>query len=177
MTAARAILGLVAAGIAVPAAAERTAPPPPALAYAFTLEVTLAAPIEQGTVDGKRRRFIPITGGRVSGPRLSGTILPGGGDWQAIGPDGLTELDARYSLRLADGTIVGIENAGIRAATPEVASRIARGEPVARDQYYFRTTPRFTVAAGPHDWLRRTAFVATGERLPDRVVVDFYEVR
>jgi hypothetical protein len=40
-----------------------------------------------------------------------------------------------------------------------------------------RTTPRFVVADGPHDWLRRHAFVARGVRLPDRVLIDFYVVR
>ncbi len=173
----RGIIGAaVGAMLAVPVAADTPPAPAPALTYAFSFAVTLAPAIEQGTVDGKRMRFVPITGGTVYGPRLQGEILPGGGDWQAIGPDGLTELDARYTLKLADGTVVAVTNPGVRAATPEVAARIARGETVPPDSYYFRTSPRFTVAPGKYDWLRRTLFVARGQRLPDRVIVDFYSV-
>ena len=173
----RGILAAAGAALAaMPAAADTPVAPAPELTYAFSFSVTLAPPVEQGTVDGRRTRFIPITGGTVYGPRLQGEILSGGGDWQAIGPDGLTELDARYSLKLADGTVVGVTNPGVRAATPEVAARIAAGEVVGPDDYYFRTSPRFTVAPGKYDWLRRTMFVARGQRLPDRVVVDFFAV-
>ena len=31
--------------------------------------------------------------------------------------------------------------------------------------------------AGPHEWLRRSTFVARGIRKPDHVLVDFYVVR
>ena len=128
---------MMLAGVAAAApVADGPAAPAPTLTYAFSVEVTLAPPVEQGVVDGQRMRFVPITGGRIHGPRLSGSVLPGGGDWQAI----------------------------------------ARGEAVAADSYYFRTSPRFTVGAGRHEWLRRTMFVARGVRLPDRVTIDFYAV-
>ncbi|GGB31592.1 UPF0311 protein [Sphingomonas metalli] len=168
-----AMLGLAGAAAV---AQDRPAANAPALRWAFSARVELAAPVEQGQVDGKRMRFVPITGGRVYGPRLSGTVLPGGGDWQAIGPDGLTEVNARYALRTADGTVIDIVNSGVRTATPAVSDRIARGEAVGPDDYYFRTVPRFTVGKGQHEWLRRTLFVARGVRLPDHVVIDFYEV-
>lgn len=165
-------LGLAAAA----PAQDRPAAPAPGLRWAFSAQVELALPVEQGQVDGKRMRFVPIAGGRVYGPRLTGTVLPGGGDWQAIGPDGLTEVNARYTLRTADGTMIDVVNAGIRTASVEVTERIARGQPVGVEDYYFRTVPRFTVGRGPHAWLRRTLFVARGVRMPDHVVIDFYEV-
>lgn len=152
------------------------AAPPPTLTWAFSARVELAPPIEQGTVDGQRRRLVPITGGRVYGPRLTGVVLAGGGDWQAIGPHGLTEVNARYTLRAADGTVIDVVNAGVRTASEGVTDRIARGEPVPVDAYYFRTSPRFSVAPGALEWMRRTLFVARGVRMPDHVVIDFYTV-
>ncbi|MEP6785312.1 MAG: DUF3237 family protein [Sphingomonadales bacterium] len=74
------------------------------------------------------------------------------------------------------GAVVDVVNAGVRTASEAVTAQIARGEPVATDSYYFRTSPRFTVAAGNHEWLRRTMFVARGIRKPDHVVIDFYAV-
>lgn len=168
-------LVLFGIGWSFPALADPSAPAP-GLTYVFSVKATLAPPLEQGEVDGKRLRFIAITGGTVEGPRLQGVVLPGGGDWQAIVAGGMTEVSARYSLKAADGTVIGVTNQGVRTATPEVIEKLARGERVSPDQYYFRTTTVFAVKAGPHDWLRRQVFVARGIRNPDSVVIDFYSV-
>jgi Protein of unknown function (DUF3237) len=148
----------------------------PLLSPVFSAKVTLSPPIELGNVDDKRKRFIPITGGTLTGPRLSGVVLPGGGDWQAIHEDGLTEIFARYSLKANDGTVIAVSNPGVRVASPDIIKRLAAGEDVDPSLYYFRTTPTFDVAAGPHDWLRRKVFVARGIRRPDHVLIDFFQV-
>ncbi|MEJ0100783.1 MAG: DUF3237 domain-containing protein [Pseudomonadota bacterium] len=150
--------------------------PQPGLTHVFSLRGELAPPVEQGEIDGGRRRFIPVTGGRVYGPLLQGTLRPGGGDWQSVLPGGLTEVLARYFIEAADGTVIAVTNAGVRTASPEVIDKLTRGIEVPADQYYFRTTPRFEVRAGPHGWLRRHMFVARGIRGPDHVIVDFYRV-
>jgi len=159
------------------AAQAGPAAPAPGLEYAFTATVLVAAPVEQGEADGGRKRFIAITGGKVEGPRLTGEVLAGGGDWQVIEPGGLTRVEARYFLKAADGTVIEVTNPGVRVADPQVIERLARGEDVDPSAYYFRTTPHFTVKAGAHDWLRRSAFVARGVRKPDRVLIDFYVVK
>ncbi len=148
----------------------------PKLTLAFEARITLAPPIEQGTVDGKRKRFIPITGGVVKGSKLNGVILPGGGDWQSIHPDGLTEIYARYSMKADDGTVIGITNPGVRVASSDIAARLAAGEDVDGSLYYFRTTPVFEVQGGPHAWLRRKVFVVRGIRKPDHVLIEVFEV-
>jgi hypothetical protein len=80
-------------------------------------------------------------------------------------------------LKAADGTVIGIDNVGVRVASAEVTDRLAKGEDVDPSAYYFRTVPTFTVAEGPHTWLRRAVFVARGIRRPDHVVIDVYEVQ
>jgi Protein of unknown function (DUF3237) len=169
------IAGVVALAGSV-ATAGNGEPQPPRLTLAFEARITLAPPIEQGVVDGKRTRFIPITGGTIKGPKLNGVILAGGGDWQSIHPDGLTEIYARYSMKADDGTIIAITNPGVRVASPEVIARLAAGEDVDPSLYYFRTTPVFDVATGPHEWMRRSIFVARGIRKPDHVVIEVFEV-
>jgi len=165
-----ALLGAAAAG-AEPAA------PVPALEYAFTATVKVAAPVEMGQADGGRKRFIAITGGSVSGPKLNGEVLNGGGDWQVIEAGGLARVEAHYFLKAADGTVIEVTNPGVRVASPEVTERLAKGELVDPSAYYFRTTPNFKVTAGPHEWLRRSVFVARGIRKPDSVIIDFYVVK
>lgn len=149
---------------------------PPPLEWVFSVKAMLAIPIEKGTIDGLRKRFIGITGGEVWGPKLTGTVLPGGGDSQSIHPDGITELDARYTLKASDGTAIGVINPGIRVASPDIIKRITAGEDVDPSLYYFRTTPQFEVVAGPHEWLRRSVFVARGVRKPDHVLIEFFRV-
>ena len=159
----------------VPAPAEGVSDPLH-LAYVFTVHVQIGVPQEQGVIDGRRMRFVPITGGHVTGPRLSGTVLPGGGDWQAIHADGMTELDARYSIRADDGTVIAIVNPGVRTSSAAVSARIAAGDSVDPSSYYFRTTPRFMVSGAVHGWLRRTIFVGRATRNPDLVKIDIYTV-
>ncbi|MDE2403559.1 MAG: DUF3237 domain-containing protein [Sphingomonadales bacterium] len=170
---------IAAAAWALLAGTAHAAPsaPAPILEYAFTATVQVAAPVEMGQADGGRKRFIAITGGKVEGPMLAGEVLNGGGDWQVIEAGGLTRVEARYFLKAADGTVIEVENPGVRVAEPAVIERLARGEDVDPSAYYFRTTPRFVVTAGRYDWMRRNAFVARGIRKPDRVIVDYYIVR
>ena len=52
------------------------------------------------------RRIAWITGGTFKGPNREGTIIPGGADWQLVSPDGVTELDACYTLKTSDGVII-----------------------------------------------------------------------
>lgn len=171
----RAILvtGAVAPLLPARAAAAETAP---GLTLAFTAKVTVAPAVEHGMIDGLRKRFIPITGGTVAGPKLRGLVLSGGGDWQAIHDDGITEVMAKYALKADDGTVINVINPGIRVAAPDIIARIAAGEDVDPSLYYFRTSPRFEVVKGKHDWLRRKVFVARGIRRPDHVVIEFFEV-
>jgi Protein of unknown function (DUF3237) len=170
-------LALVACAASLGAAPkQRAAPPAPRLTYAFSVKATLAPALEVGEADGGVRRFIAITGGTVSGPRLQGEVLPGGGDWQTIMPGGLTRIEARYFIRAGDGTVIEVTNPGVRTGTPEVIARLSRGEDVDPSLYYFRTTPTFRVGPGPFAWLQRAVFVARGIRKPDHVVIDFYSV-
>lgn len=144
--------------------------------FAFELRATVAAPQEIGDTPAGRRRFIPITGGTFEGPKLKGVVLPGGADAQVIRPDGVTDLVARYTLQADDGTLIYVVNRGLRHGPPEIMQRLMRGETVDPTLYYFRTTPVFEVAAGPHDWLNRSIFIGTGARHAAEVHVRYFRV-
>jgi Protein of unknown function (DUF3237) len=129
-----------------------------------------------GATPHGRRRIIPILGGRVRGPLLEAEIVPGGADWQYVRADGVTELEARYSMRTRDGVEIAIINRGLRRASPEIMERLSRGEPVDSAQVYFRTAPTFEAPAGPYEWLNRSLFVATAARLPAKVQITVFEI-
>lgn len=138
------------------------------------VQAEVAAPIVVGAGATGERRIVPIIGGRVSGPRLEGEILPGGADFQLIRPDGVAEIEARYALRLNDGALVHVVNRGLRHAAPEDVERLLRGEAVHPERVYFRTAPCFETAAPAHAWLRRRLFVGLGERQPAAVIVRIF---
>ena len=60
--------------------------------------VQVGSPVILGNDGFGEARIVPILGGTVSGPGLTGTILPGGADEQRIRADGLT-LRARRQCR------------------------------------------------------------------------------
>lgn len=148
----------------------------PTLTHLADAVITVGEPIVIGETADGLRRVIPITGGRIVGPRLSGTILAAGADFQLIRPDGYTTLEARYTARLTDGAMLYIVNAGIRFGPPDVMARITRGEVVDPALVYFRTTPRFEIADPTWTWLTRPLFLGSGARYPDRVEMRFFEV-
>jgi hypothetical protein len=143
----------------------------------FKAELTLAAPQELGEVPLGRRRIIGITGGRFSGDRLSGRVLPGGADWQVIRADGVADIDARYTLETADGALIYVRNRGYRHGPAEVLDKLAAGQPVDPALYYMRTTPLFETGDRRYTWLNRMICVATGARRAASVELEVYEVK
>lgn len=143
----------------------------------FRAEITLAAPQELGETPQGRRRIIGITGGRFAGDRLSGRVLAGGADWQVIRPDGVADLDARYTLETSDGALIYVRNRGYRHGPPDTIRRLAAGETVDPSLYYMRTTPRFETGDARYAWLNRIVCVATGARRTDAVELEVFEVR
>ncbi len=148
----------------------------PALTYVMTLRVHVGKPAEFGAVPGGRRRIVPILGGTFDGPRIRGSVLPGGADWQIVRDDGLAELDTRYALETDGGSLIYIRNAGIRHASPELTAKLLAGEPVDPSRVYFRTVPVFETSAPELQWLTRAIFVGVGERQPSDVVIQVWKV-
>ena len=131
---------------------------------------------ELGATPLGRRRIIPITGGRFWGERLSGRVLPGGADWQVIRPDGVADLDARYTLETGDGALIYIRNKGYRHGPDEVMQRLAAGEAVDPTLYYMRSTPWFETGDARYAWLNRIVCVGVGARRATAVEFEFLEV-
>ncbi|HVJ12881.1 MAG TPA: DUF3237 domain-containing protein [Burkholderiales bacterium] len=140
-------------------------------------EIKLAAPQELGDSPLGRRRIINITGGRFSGERLSGRVLPGGADWQVIRADGVADLDARYTLETNDGALIYVRNHGYRHGPAEVLKKLASGESVDPSLYYMRTTPLFETGDTRYAWLNRMVCIGTGARRPNAVELEIFEVQ
>lgn len=132
----------------------------PELEYVFELRVNIAKDLHIGRSVDEQLSFTPITGGSISGPRLQGAVLAGGGDW-AVTRSETAELSARYLLQADDGAVIDVLNRGYFRASPEVHSRMERGELVPEEDpgLYFRTAPVFQTDAPQHRWLAEHQFV------------------
>jgi hypothetical protein len=148
----------------------------PSLQLLYTSRVEVEAPLVVGKSPYGERRIINIKGGAFSGPNLSGRVLPGGADWQIIRYDGITELEARYTLETDDGALIYVSNWGLRHGPQEVMARLAAGEKVDASEYYFRTTPIFETGAPGYEWLNAIVAIAAGQRLANEVIITVYEV-
>ncbi len=133
--------------------------------------VRVGQPVTLGNDGFGEARIVPILGGTVAGPGLTGTILPGGADEQRIRADGLTRIHARYLIEAEDGALIRVDSQGLRHAPPEVMAALGRGETVDPALVYFRTVIRFETAARAHDALNRALFLSSGQRQPDCVVL------
>jgi hypothetical protein len=117
----------------------------PQLEFAMQLKVTTGDAYSCGETQHGQRIVIPITGGTFEGPKLKGTILNGGADYQLVNKAlGRTELEAIYCIRTDDGICIHVRNRGI----------IAEG--------YFKCAPQFEAPAdSKYAWLNNALFVCS----------------
>jgi hypothetical protein len=147
--------------------------PDPVLELAFEVRVEVEPPVRIGGSPSEQLHFVAITGGTVSGPRFSGRVLPGGGDWY-VDRDGVVELDARYLIQHDDGTVVDVVNRGFWHADPETTARLDAFEDVDEREYYYRTSPRFRTDAPQHAWMTRTVFVGMARQEGTTICIRFF---
>ena len=150
--------------------------PTPQLELACRLTVELDPIRKMGQGRAGQRRIIPIVGGKVTGPKLSGRVLPVGADWQTVFGDGLAELDTRYAMETDDGATIEIINFGLRHGPQAVLDAIMAGKDVDPATYYMRTHARLETGDDRYCWVNKTLFLGVGARAKDKVEIDLYAV-
>jgi hypothetical protein len=126
---------------------------------------------------GGGRRSVTFDGGTFEGrDGLAGAVLEGGVDWQSVRPDGVLEIDAHYALCTEADEAIEVRSQGIRKASESVTARLMQGEPVAPEEYYFRTSVRLWSAAPGLQWLNDVIAVSTGDRERSTVRIHVHEV-
>jgi len=149
---------------------------PPALQYLCRITARVSALVSLGAVPYGERRYVPITGGEVEGKGLSGEVLSGGVDWQIQRRDGTLDISAQYVIRATDGALIEVESRGYRHGPAEVMARLARGESVSPDEYYFRTAMRFQTGSPAWSHLNSVLAIGKATRRPDAAVLDVFLV-
>lgn len=130
----------------------------------LTLTLEVPPPTNYGETPYGRRIIAAVTGGSFQGPKLRGTVMPGGGDWLLLRRDGVLQLDVRLGLRTDDDQLIYMTYKGFRHGPQAVIDRLNRGENVDPSEYYFRATPYFETASARYSWLNGICCIATGSR-------------
>ncbi|HEY5640887.1 MAG TPA: DUF3237 domain-containing protein [Dehalococcoidia bacterium] len=143
--------------------------PEPRLEHLYDMHVDLAAPQVIGAAPAGHRQIFIVTGGSFEGPRIKGTIFPGGGDWALMRTDGAIQLDVRATVETDDGALIYAAYSGLIILSPEVLARIMGGENVPLSEYYFYTNPMFQTAAEDYAWLNETIAIGRGKVIPGGV--------
>ena len=123
-----------------------------------------------------------ISGGRFFGPRINGTVLPGGGNWSRSGRMGedasVGTFDARAVWQSEDGELIYVSYTGRSIISDDARATFA--DPAVPDadtsQYYLRIAPVFETASAKYGWLNDVLAVGVGERTDFGVRHQIYEV-
>ena len=148
----------------------------PALLPEFSFVASLKEPLEFGAGPFGARIYFEVTGGRAQGERFNADVLPGGGDWLLVGPDGLARLDVRAGFRTDDGALIYAQYPGILELNDVVANALATGGSTAIEDQYFRSTPRFETGDERYAWMQQSVFLTVGRLLDGCVQYQVYRV-
>jgi len=135
----------------------------PKLEHLFDMHAGLEPPQLIGAAPAGTRQIFIVKGGDVDGPRLRGELLPGGGDWATMRPDGAVQLDVRATLKTDDGALIYAYYSGIIGDAMKTAGRVFSGEEVPLRDYYFYSNPLFQTGAEKYEWLNRVVAIGRGK--------------
>jgi hypothetical protein len=116
--------------------------------------MTLYAPLESGQeIDPSLEINNVGPGGWVKGPRISGTLVPPGGDWSRTLPSGISRLDVRATIKTDDGALIYISYNGVYKNSADTEARSNKGEVLSSRDMYFIIAPTMQTSAKKYEWL------------------------
>ena len=146
--------------------------------HLFDVHLELGAIDTVGQTPYGRRVVGNLAGGRFEGERLSGRVLPSGGDWGLFLPDGTLVVDGRATFETQDGALFYVIYAGRWAIAAETMARLSDSEnPVDPNEYYLRIHMSFESAVPAYDWLNRIIAVGRGHHVGDGIDYEVFEIR
>ena len=141
----------------------------------LTLAVDFTGLKTIGQTPAGLRRIAPVTGGKFSGERLSGTVH-GGADWVINRPDGVMVIDVRLTLESDDGALIYLTYQGRLLAEAEAMARFRKGALLAPEEYSLAIVAKFECGAERYAWLNNAIVVGTGEQTASGPIYALFEV-
>lgn len=139
------------------------------LIHEFTYSAMLKSPLPIGPGPIGTRMYYEVSGGKLDGERLRGTVL-GGGEWALIGPDGFLRVDVRLQVETHDGAHLYVQYSGLLGMNEAVQKAIGGETGTSYGEQYFFTNPRLETGDPRYAWVNTTFFIGEGRVLPGRGV-------
>ncbi len=128
---------------------------------AFTITLDISDTHDVGDTPYGHRRFLEVSGGAISGARLSGSVLTGGLEYELTLSNGVIEYQGINILEASDGSRIFVRSCGV---APDES-----GTP--------RVIPDFeATTTGSYAFLNTGKFVATREVTAETLRLDVYDV-
>lgn len=135
----------------------------PVLDHVTTMKIRLGDRFKVGAGGLGSRMVAEIVGLEADGPRLQATMAgAAGADWLTLAPDrSYGILDVRVTLQTPNGDLIYVEYSG------RIDMAGDRGVVAA---------PTMQTGSEDYAWVNQTQFLAVGEKLPDGIVYELFEV-
>ena len=137
------------------------------LEHLFDFSAPLSQPVDIGAVPLGNRVVVNILGGEFHGPRLSGKVLPSGGDCALVVPGGYLHSDARAILETDDGARIYMTYTARVAFTPALRRVLfeAQGETDFGENYWIAQL-QFETSDKRYAWLNHLMAAGEGRLRP-----------
>ena len=142
----------------------------------LTLEVDSGSSHPIGISSHGNRMVAPITGGTFSGPRLTGSVLPGGADWVLVGPDGSMKIDVRTTLKTTDGAFIYLQYRGRFIASAGAMQKLRAGVVLSPAEYSLAVSADLETGHEEYAWLNDAIVVGTGQQSGFNPTYSFFTV-
>lgn len=113
----------------------------------LVLRVDAGAPIAVGIGPYGTRLISTAAGGTFEGARLSGKVLPNGGDWILVDGDDVWHTDVRLLLETDDGGRIYVQYHGLLTLSEKIRDALAGGGTTNFGEGNFIIQPRFETDA------------------------------
>jgi hypothetical protein len=145
--------------------------------HLFTYRLQVAPPQIIGPVPGDVRLDFAIVGGEITGPRLQGSVKPGGADFGTLRTDGIFLVDVRGALESHDGALIEITYTGVMDLGPDGYAKFLKEEAPASAAV--RAAPRFRTAHPAYAWMNRLQCISIGQAnlATTEVLFDVYALK
>lgn len=138
---------------------------PQRIAYTMEHLFSFRAQVEKPQVIGATaeglRVFFPVEDGELTGPRVRGRVLKGGGDWLVIRKDGVQLIDVRATVQTDDGALIYATYTGVADLGEDGYAQYLQGAGPRR--VAIRAAARYQTAHPDYLWLNRLQCVNVGE--------------
>ena len=143
--------------------------------FLFTIDLDFEFSVLGDTPYGIRR-IARLKSGNFDGPKLRGTVLPGGGAWTLVRRDDVLDIEVRLLLETNDKHQIYMHWRALRDVSKDVTDALRHGETVDPGAYYFRATPYFETSSEKYGWMNRICAIATGSLGANARTLEVFQV-